>query len=116
MAKNLVQKGDLLTLAAPASVTSGKLVKVGNIAGVAQSDAASGAPVVLALDGVWELAKTSAQEWAAGDNIYLLSNGNVANVSAAGAVLVGVATEAAANPSSTGKVRLNGVGLPAAAS
>ena len=115
MAKNFVQDGDVLTVTAPAAVTSGKLIKVGNIAGVALHDAANGAPVSIKTTGVFDLAKTSAQEWAVGDNAYLLSGGNVANASVTGAVLVGVVVEAADNPSATGKVRLNGVSLPAAA-
>lgn len=115
MAKNFIQDGNVLTVAAPAAVNSGKLIQVGAIVGVCLHDAASGAPVRIKTDGVWELPKTSAQAWAVGDSIYLLSGGNCANASASGAVLVGVATEIAANPSPAGRVRLNGVSAPAAA-
>jgi predicted RecA/RadA family phage recombinase len=115
MAKNFVQDGDLLTVTAPAVVKSGDLVKVGNIAGVAIADAASGDQVTLKTTGVWSLGKTSAQAWAEGEQVYLLSNGKVANASAAGAQLVGVAVAVAANPSAEGLVRLNGVSLPTAA-
>jgi predicted RecA/RadA family phage recombinase len=56
MATNYVQAGDRLTLTAPSTVTSGQLVAVGtNIVGVALSDAASAASVVIATEGVWNL-------------------------------------------------------------
>ena len=48
MAKNYVQKGDTLTIPAPAAVLSGGVVIAGDIKGIAQGDAESGKPVSLA--------------------------------------------------------------------
>ena len=42
---NYIQKGDTITVTAPATITSGSLVVVGSIVGVAACDAESGADV-----------------------------------------------------------------------
>ena len=114
--KTFIQHGDCLTVPAPAGGTvSGQLYKVGSIVGVAATTEAAGDPVVLKLDGVFGLTKTSAQAWAVGDLLYMnTTSRSLSNVSAAGLVLVGVATEVAANPSATGACRLNGISAPAA--
>ena len=114
--KTFIQHGDCLTVIAPAGGTiSGELYKVGGIIGVAATTELAGAQVVLKLDGVFGLTKVSAQAWAVGDLIYMnTTSRSLTNVSATGLVLVGVATEVAANPSATGACRLNGVSAPAA--
>lgn len=114
--KSFIQHGDCVTVPAPSGGTvSGELYKVGGIVGVAATTEVAGAPVVLKLGGVFELTKISAQAWAAGDLIYMNTTSRaLTNVSATGLVLVGAATEAAANPSSVGRCRLNGVSAPAA--
>lgn len=55
--KNYIQRGDTLTLTAPAAILSGDLVLVGEFAGVAATDAAQGAEVECTLRGVFELPK-----------------------------------------------------------
>lgn len=114
--KTFIQHGDCLTVPAPAGGTvSGELYKVGSIVGVAATTEAAAAPVALKLDGVFGLNKISAQAWAIGDPIYMNTTSRaLTNVSATGLVLVGMATEVAANPSATGACRLNGVSAPAA--
>ncbi|MDP0929012.1 DUF2190 family protein [Paracoccus onubensis] len=114
MAKNFVQPGHVVTLTAPGAVTSGALVQVGMLVGVAQFDAASGAPVELAVEGVHELSKVSAQAWTEGQAIYVSSTG-LATTAATGNVLIGAAVAVATNPSPTGMVRLNGAAPAAAA-
>jgi predicted RecA/RadA family phage recombinase len=113
--KTFIQHGDCITVPAPAGGTvSGQLYKVGAIIGVAATTEAAGDPVVLKLDGVFGLTKTSAQGWAVGDLLYMnTSTRSLTNVSATGLVLVGVATDIAANPSPAGACRLNGVSAPA---
>ena len=113
--KTFIQNGDCLTVIAPAGGTnSGELYKVGAIVGVAATTEVAGATVVLKLDGVFGLTKTSAQAWAAGDLLFMNTTTRaLTNVSATGLVLVGVATDLAANPSATGACRLNGVSAPA---
>lgn len=114
--KTFIQHGDSITVPAPAGGTnSGEIYKVGAIIGVAATTELVGAPVVLKLDGVFGLTKISAQAWAVGDLIYMNTTSRaLTNVSATGLVLVGVATDVAANPSATGACRLNGVTAPVA--
>lgn len=115
MATNFVQEGWFITVAAPAAVTSGQYVAVGQLAGVAQTDAAIGEPVSLATQGVYNLAKTSAQAWAVGDAIYWDdATGEMTNVDTG--VQVGVAVAVATNPTATGTVRLGLLMQPAYAS
>ena len=115
MAKNFIKPGRVVSVAAPRAVTSGDLVIVGLLAGVAQTDAASGAAVEIECDGVYDLAKTAAQAWAVGAAIYgIPATGVVTTATTTGNVLIGVAAAAAVNPSTVGRVRLNG-SAPAAA-
>lgn len=108
MATNYIGSGDHVTVAAPSGgVTSGDVVIISSLIGVAATTEVAGADVVLATCGVYELTKTSAQAWAVGAPIYLTSGG-VATTASSGNTLIGVATAVAANPSDTGYVRLNG--------
>lgn len=59
MAKNEVQRGDILTVTAPATVVSGQGVLVGAMFGVALDDATTGSPVAIAVEGVWTLPKAA---------------------------------------------------------
>lgn len=110
MAKNFVQPGKVITVTAPANVESGDGVLVGDIFGIAMHSADSGAPVEIALEGVFEVAKTSAQAWATvGLPIYWDAGNGVVTTTMSTHKLVGVNVATAANPSDTGIVRLNGV-------
>jgi predicted RecA/RadA family phage recombinase len=108
--KNYIQKGSVITAIAPSGgCVSGVLYRINSLIGVAAADAAAGAPVELLTEGVFSLAKTSAQAWAVGEPVYAIAATNVlTNVAGTGNYLVGVATAVAANPSSVGQVRLNG--------
>ena len=57
--KNYVSDGKTVTVTAPAAVTSGDPVRIAALLGIAQNDAASGASVVLALEGVFMLPKAT---------------------------------------------------------
>lgn len=109
MAKNYVQKGDVLTVAAPAGgVSSGDPVLVGGaLFGVATGSADAGEDFELSTVGVYRLPKVSAQAWDQGTFIYFdAAAGNCTTVDT-GNTLVGYAARAAANPSPTGTVRLS---------
>lgn len=106
--KNFIQAGEHLTVAAPYDVSSGGGALVGSLFGVAAADAVSGADVVLCTEGVYALAKTSAQAWTLGAKVYWDNTDKVCTTTATSNTLIGVAVAAAANPSSTGTVRLNG--------
>jgi predicted RecA/RadA family phage recombinase len=105
---NYIQPGKVLTLTAPYARDSGQAAMVGSIFGVATNDVDNAVDGEFQVEGVFELAKTSAQAWTQGDQLYWnASTKAVSNDSTVGP-LVGTAVEAAANPSSTGTVRLNG--------
>lgn len=121
--KSFVQPGSILDLTVPSTgVLSGQIYKIGAFIAVAQCTvtpeqvtAEPGIKAAMKVDGVFELTKISAQAWAEGDLIYMNTTSRaLTNASATGVVLVGVATEVAANPSAVGRVRLNGVSAPAA--
>ena len=114
MSTNYIQEGETLDLLAPYAVSSGDGMKVGSIFAVAAGDAANGAAVRGHICGVWTLAKTSAQAWTVGQKIYWDNSNKRCDSDGTLGQLIGVATAIAANPTSTGAVRLN-CGAPATA-
>lgn len=106
---NYIQPGDVIPLTAPATVLAGAGVLVGNLFGIAVSDALITETVQVKTHGVFQVAKVSAQAWATvGLLIYWDDSAKLFTTTAASNELVGVNTAVAANPSSTGYVRLNG--------
>lgn len=106
--KNFVQPGNTLTLPAPYDLLSGSGFQVGALFAIASTDAAAGAQVEGVTDGVFMLPKTGAQAWAIGARIYWDDVNKRCDSDTAKGDLIGVATLAAANPSTVGYVRLNG--------
>lgn len=109
MATNFIQKGETVTVTAPGATSSGAGVQVGQLFGVAQIDAASGADVEILTVGVHTLPKVSAQAWTQGALVYW--TGTQCTTASSGNLPIGVALLAAANPSATGTVRLNGTAV-----
>lgn len=109
MATNFVYEGERLELTAPTGgVTTGVGVLIGTRFVVALVTAVAGAKFNGAAEGVWDLAKVSAQAWGEGDKIYWdQANGRCTNVPTAGLRLIGVCVLAAANPSSTGRLDIS---------
>lgn len=110
--RNYVQPGKAIRVPAPYNVASGAGVLVGSLFGLAADAAASGKDVEVVTEGVFDIAKVSAQAWSIGNPIYWDSDTKLATTAAGtGGVnkLIGVAVGIAANPSSTGRCRLNGV-------
>jgi predicted RecA/RadA family phage recombinase len=109
MAKNFIQPGNQLTLVAPTGgVTTGVGVLIGTTFVVALNTAAVGANFDGAPTGVWSLAKNSTDVWAVGDKIYWdNANARCTNLPSAGFRKIGYAVAVAANPTSTGSVRLH---------
>lgn len=105
--KNYVQPGNTITVPAPANVLAGAGVLVGNIFGIAAYDALSGDDVEIAMTGVFDLPKVSAQEWTVGATIYWDNSEKVCTTTASSNKAIGLAILAAANPSAIGRVRLN---------
>lgn len=106
--KNFIQQGDHLDIVAGADLTSGQGLLTGQIFGVVQGDTLTGATAVLVRKGVFEMPKTSAQAWTVGARIYWDDTNEVCTTTASGNTLIGAAVEAAANPSDTGIVLLDG--------
>lgn len=105
--KNFKQPGDTITVTAPAAVASGDGVLVGSLFGVANYSADNGAEVEIKTTGVFELPKTSALAISVGDLLYWDNSAEVVNKTNTNK-LIGVAVSAAANPSASVEVRLNG--------
>lgn len=105
--KTYIQKGDTLTLTPTAAVASGIgfLHGVG-LFGVAVADVAANAAGEFLTEGVVEIGKTSALAIAVGDRLYWDATNKVVNKTATAQQCVGIAVEAAANPSSTVKMKL----------
>ena len=106
--KNYVQNGDVLSLLAPYAVAAGDGLKVGSIVGIATSAADSGADVEVLTRGVVDVTKTSAQAWTVGVAVFWDDTAKEFTTTSTSNTLAGVATAAAANPSATGRLRLNG--------
>lgn len=105
--RNFIQDGETLSLVAPYNVLAGGGFKVGAIFAVAVDDALSGASVEGVTEGVFSLAKTSAQAWTQGQRVYWDDTNKRCDSDSTVGLLIGSATVAAANPSSTGAVCLN---------
>lgn len=106
--KNYVQPGDTITVPAPYSVASGAGVKSGLLFGVAAGTSAEAADLDLVTTGVFDLAKVGANTFEIGAAVYWDDTAKLATSTASGNTKIGVATEPAANPSATVRVRLNG--------
>lgn len=106
--KNYVQRGENITVPAPAAVLGGAPVLLGALFGVAAGNADQGGDLDLVTVGVFELPKVAAQAVAIGDKVYFDSTAKLVTKTASGNTPIGVATSAAANPSGTVNVRLNG--------
>lgn len=106
--KTYIQKGENIKMASPYDVTSGHGVKSGLIFGVASGDALSGADVDVVTVGVFELPKVSTDVFAVGAAVYWDNTAKLMTSTTTSNTKIGVAVKAAANPSGTVIVRLNG--------
>ena len=106
--QNYLGEGDSIIITAPTAVVSGQPLLVGVMFGICLASAAAGQSVEFWLKGIYQLAKNSAEVWTVGAAIYWDNTNLVATMTSSGNTKIGVATDAAANPSSVGNVRLNG--------
>lgn len=106
--QNHIQTGAVITVAAPADVSSGDGVLLGSLFGVAVTDALSGADVALAVEGVFTLPKTASQAWTLGVPVYW--TGTACTTTASTNKMIGCAVVAVGSGAgeTTGTVRLNG--------
>ena len=106
--KNYVQPGETIEVTAPAALSSGDGVLVGTLFGVAQTDAANATQVQISRRGVFTLPKVLAQAWTQGAKIYWDNTAKNCTTVATSNTIIGAAVVAAANPSATGTVLLDG--------
>lgn len=107
--KNFVAVGNILTLPAPAALTSGQGALIGSIFGVAQKDASNGEDVAILVTGVFELPKAPSQAWAVGAKVYWDNTAKVCTTVVGSNTLIGAAVKAVGGTAgeTTGTVRLN---------
>lgn len=102
-----VQDGTVLTLAPGAAVSAGVGYLFGAaIFGVAVENVANGADGAFITEGVVTIAKTSALAIAVGDRLFWDATNKEVNKTSTAQQQVGVAVAAAANPSSTVKMKI----------
>lgn len=106
---NKLFTGDVITITSPAGgTTSGGALLVGTVLGVATADSDEGDLVAVELEGVFELPKLSTGVFTVGEKLYWdATNTRLTDVSTDNTEC-GIAFAAAANPSSTGVVKLKG--------
>jgi predicted RecA/RadA family phage recombinase len=105
--KTFIQSGDILTLTPSAAVASGAGNLFGGVLfGVATNDVAASTAGEFQTCGVFTLPKTSALAIAVGDRVFWDATNKVVNKTVTAQVCIGVAVEAAANPSASVVVKL----------
>jgi predicted RecA/RadA family phage recombinase len=110
MAENILNSGQIVTVPAPAAVTSGQLVVVGtNLFGIAMANAASAANVALYTGGLVDLRKLNGASTSAavGANAHWDSTNSNVTISATSNLKIGVFAAVAANADTTARLRLN---------
>lgn len=112
--KTYLQDGENPTFTAPANVTAGTGVKIGDYLVIAEITALSGAQFTGVIRGVVEHAKLSAQAWTEGQQVNWDDTNKRFTTVTTGNFRAGVAYRVANNPSATGLVLLAGVNLGAA--
>lgn len=105
--KNFVQEGEVLTLTPGAAVASGVGYLFGtSLFGVAATDVAISTPGSFVVEGVVEIAKTSALAISVGDRLFWDATNKCVNKTTTAQQCVGIAVSDAANPSSTVKMKI----------
>lgn len=107
MAKNYVQEGDVLTLAAPYDVASGAGAQIGSVFGVALVALLSGAVGEFARCGVFSLTALSTATGAQGAKVYWDNSNKRVDTDPTVGMLIGALTTAKTNGQTTAIVVLN---------
>jgi len=103
--------GEVLTFTAPAAVTAGVGVKIGDVLVIPTVTAAIGVRFTGIRTGVVTHAKLAAQAWTEGQRVHWDDVAKLFTTVTTGNFTAGVAVDVAANPSATGKVLLFGTSL-----
>ncbi len=112
--RNFIQEGNIITATTPVALSSGQGVLIGNLFGVATKAASAGGSVELATRGVFSLPKTANIALDACARVSWDAANNQIVAPAAGMASIGIAVLAAANGTTSVRVRLDGVSTVAA--
>lgn len=112
--KTFDSESEALTFTAPANVTVGVGVKIGDILVIPTVTALSGARFTGVRNGIVTHAKLSAQAWTEGQRVHWDDTNKRFTTVTTGNFTAGVAVDVAANPSATARVLLFGTSLGAA--
>lgn len=113
--RNFIQQGDIITVIAPVALSSGQGVLIGNLFGVATTDAVAGGSLELATQGVFTLPKAANIALDACARVSWDAANNQIVAPASGMVPIGTVILAAANGTTSARVRLDGVSTAVAA-
>jgi len=105
--RNYKQEGNIIHVLAPYDLLQGAGVLVGSLFGLATADCKAGAQTDIITQGEFYVAKTSAEAWAVGDKVYWNNTTKKFTTVFGIGRLAGLASEVAANPSSTGSLLLS---------
>lgn len=106
--KNYVQEGNVLELTAPSGgVVSGTPVKIGRFFVVPSTTALVGEKFSGLIEGVVDIPKVSAEPWTEGLLVWWNAASALATSVSTTSMLIGIATRTEANPTTTGRVKLN---------
>jgi predicted RecA/RadA family phage recombinase len=106
--KNYVQRGDVLDFVAPSGgVVSGTPVKIGRFFVIPATTNLVGETFSGAIEGVFDLPKVAAEPWTAGLMVWWNSAASLVTSVSTTAMFIGLATRTEANPTATGRVKLN---------
>ena len=103
--KNFIESGDVIDYTASGTITSGQIVAVGKLIGVASKSGVSGDVIPVYLKGVFTLGK-EADVIAAGDKLYFKSSNGTVTTTSSGNTFCGYAWAAAADTDTTVAVKL----------
>ena len=104
--KVFIQPGEAIDLTATEAISSGDIVVVNDLVGVAQTDAATGDLFAVAVQGVYNLPKVGGLAISVGDKVYVGATGGSVNKTGTD-TYVGKAVTAAATSDTAVHVRLD---------
>ncbi len=106
MAKNYIQKGEVLQYTPSGAVVAGALVIIGTLAAVALSDIAASTTGTVQITGVFRLAKATGAI-SQGVKVYWDATNSNVTTTASGNTLIGVAAKAETSGATTVDVLIN---------
>ena len=104
--RNYIQKGENLTIPAPAAVASGDVLVIGDLHGIVAGDAAEDEPCDLVTVGVFSVPKVGANTFALGDKVFYDAATKLATSTATDNTHIGTAVKIAVSGSAAVEVKL----------